>query len=126
MNESESIAVQGVKSLCSAFSYCVTVLDSVYVWYGRGSTSRERKAALQYAESMSKESVSPIELQEGENDNDEMFWLILGDDGFAKADYWRWRKNLANMEPSIWKVDLSSGSPFVCMFNLQPSCSDCP
>jgi len=91
----------------------VTILDSVYVWYGCGSTSRERNAALQYAETMTKESVSPIELYEGENDNDEMFWLILGDDGFAKADYWRWRMNLANTEPSIWRVDLASGGPFI-------------
>lgn len=113
MNGSELIA-QSIKNLCSAFSYCVTILDSVYVWCGRGSTSRERKAALQYAEAMAKNSALPIELYEGENDSDEMFWMILGDDGSANADYWRWRKTFVNTEPSIWKVDIRSGAPFVC------------
>lgn len=111
--------MQNIKDLCSAFSYCVTILDSVYVWYGRGSTSRERKAALQYAEAMANVSIPPIELSEGENDGDELFWLILGDDGYAKADYWRWRKSSANIEPSISKVDIGSGVPFVCQFNSQ-------
>lgn len=110
--------MQSIKNLCSAFSYCVTILDSVYVWYGRGSTSQERQAALQYAESMANGFVPPTELHEGENDNDEMFWLILGDDGSAKADYWRWRKDLTNEEPSICKIDLGSGSPFVCQFSF--------
>ena len=94
----------------------------MYVWYGRGSTSRERNAALQYAEAMVKHSISPIELYEGENDSDELFWMILGDAGFANADYWGWRKSFANNEPSIWKVDFGSGVSFVCQLDSQFSC----
>lgn len=104
----------------------MTILDSVYVWHGRGSTSRERKAALQYAEAMTKDSIPPIELCEGENDSDELFWMILGDDGYAKADYWRWRKSSAYIEPSVWKVDFENGVPFVCPLILQFSLSDYP
>ncbi|KAF8967877.1 hypothetical protein BDZ97DRAFT_475685 [Flammula alnicola] len=93
-----------VKNLCSAFSYCLTVLGSIYVWHGCGSTPEERNAALKYSKKLSNDAASPIELLEGETDNDEMFWMILGDDGFAKADYWKWRKSCSIIDPSIWRM----------------------
>ncbi|KAF9474543.1 hypothetical protein BDN70DRAFT_815514 [Pholiota conissans] len=95
-----------VKNLCSAFSYCLTILGSIYIWHGCGSTSEERDAALKYAKRLSNGTGSPTELLDGETDNDEMFWMILGDDGFAKADYWKWRKSFSGgIDPVIWRVD---------------------
>lgn len=96
-----------VRNLCSGFSYCLTILDTVYVWHGCGSTDLERKAAIEYAEGLVRTSAPPVELLEGENDTDEMFWMILGDEQFAKADYWQWRKTSPVIDPSIWKVEAS-------------------
>lgn len=36
-------------SVCSAFSYVLSVLDNVVVWHGKGSSAIERQAALSYA-----------------------------------------------------------------------------
>ncbi|TFK44823.1 hypothetical protein BDQ12DRAFT_673637 [Crucibulum laeve] len=94
-----------VKNLCSGFSYCLTILDAVYIWHGRGSTALERQAAVWYGQSLNKVDASPVELFEGEDDNDEMFWMILGEDEFAKADYWQWRRTSAITDPKVWKVD---------------------
>lgn len=96
---------QNVHNLCSAFSYCFTLLGSVYIWHGRGSTQQERDAALKYVETFSKDLVLPIVLLEGEDDNDEMFWMILGDNDFAKADYWQWRNASPIIDPSLWRID---------------------
>ncbi|KAF8161209.1 hypothetical protein B0H34DRAFT_796031 [Crassisporium funariophilum] len=101
------------KNLCSAFSYCVTILDTVYVWHGCGSTSREREAAVQYAGTMAKDAVAPVELIEGENDSDEMFWMILGYDDFAKADYWQWRKSFSAVDPSVWRIEYGNDNNLI-------------
>lgn len=77
----------------------------VYVWYGSGSTSQERQAALEYAQTLSTSDAPVIELTQGENDNDEMFWVVLGDEDFAKADYWQWRRNSPLIDPRVWRVD---------------------
>ena len=101
---------KNIQNLCSAFSYCFTILGSIYVWHGCGSLPAERKAALEYAQTLSPDPVSPIELVEGETDDDEMFWMILGDDDFAKADYWRWRHSSSETDPLIWRVDPGNAS----------------
>jgi hypothetical protein len=100
-----------VSNLCSAFSYCLTLLGSCYVWHGKGSLPGERQAALGYALSLAVES-SPVELVEQESDGNEMFWMMLGNDDYARADYWRWRPDLATVLPRIWRVD-SSSAPYV-------------
>ncbi|RDB25209.1 Gelsolin [Hypsizygus marmoreus] len=97
-----------IRNLCSAFSYCVSILDSVYVWYGRGSISEERRAALEYARSLTT-NVPPIELSEDDGDDDEMFWMILGDEEFANADYWQWRRTSTIIDPRIWRINASLG-----------------
>lgn len=98
---------QGVKNLCSAFSYCLSILGTIYVWYGLGSVTAERKAALAYARSIHAEA-DVVELTQGENDDNEMFWMILGDSPFAEADYWRWRRTSSlDINPSVWRVDAS-------------------
>ncbi|KAH9176448.1 hypothetical protein EDB89DRAFT_1941539 [Lactarius sanguifluus] len=97
-----------VSNLCSAFSYCLTLLGTSYVWHGKGSLPEERQAALEYAQSLATEGSSLVELIEQESDDNEFFWMMLGDDGYASADYWKWRPKLATNLPRIWRVDASS------------------
>ncbi|KAJ4001525.1 hypothetical protein F5050DRAFT_1796489 [Lentinula boryana] len=97
-----------VRNLCSGFSYCLTVLETIYVWYGCGSVASERKAALTYGHSLGE---NVVELQEGQDNGDEMFWMILGDDAFANANYWRWRPSAADITPRIWKVSEHTVQP---------------
>lgn len=77
----------------------------MYVWHGRGSPTKERQAALDYAHRLSSDPDNIHGLVEGENDDDEMFWLILGSDEYARADYWRWRRESEFTNPRIWSVD---------------------
>ncbi|KAI0071645.1 hypothetical protein K474DRAFT_1668817 [Panus rudis PR-1116 ss-1] len=100
-----------IKNLCSAFSYCVSLLGTFYVWYGRGSIQSERKAALEYAQSMAPSADNVVELSEGKNDDDEMFWMILGDRDYAQADHWRWRSAAKTTDPRIWRI--GGSQPFV-------------
>jgi hypothetical protein len=100
-----------VSNLCSAFSYCLTssLLGTPYVWHGKGSLLKERQAAFGYAQSLSAEGTSPVELVERESDDDEMFWMLLGDaDDYASADYWKWRPTSVTVLPQIWRVDALS------------------
>jgi len=94
-----------VQFLCSGFSYCLSILGTVYVWYGCGSTPRERQAALEYARSLEVGGTPAIELYENEKNNDEMFWMILGDEEYANADYWKWRSNSPLIDARIWRVN---------------------
>ncbi|KAF9230886.1 hypothetical protein BU15DRAFT_91029 [Melanogaster broomeanus] len=98
-----------IRNLCSGYSYCVSILDSIYVWYGCGSVPAERTAALEYARGMAAKGTSILELTEGENDaDDEMFWMVVGDsDAYARADYWRWRSSSVPSEPRCWVVDVA-------------------
>ncbi|KAF8210398.1 hypothetical protein K438DRAFT_1809615 [Mycena galopus ATCC 62051] len=97
----------GIKNLCSGFSYCVSILNTVYVWHGRGSPPVERTAAMDYAKTLASNPDEIIVLIENENDDDEMFWMVLGDDAeYAKADYWRWRPSVG-FTPRIWRTDMS-------------------
>ncbi|KAG6813556.1 hypothetical protein H0H92_009948 [Tricholoma furcatifolium] len=93
-----------MKNLCSGYSYCITLLDTVYVWYGRGSIPLERKAALEYGRSLTPAS-PPIEVTEDTSKDDEMFRLMLGDDEYANADYWKWRRSSSFIDPRIWRFD---------------------
>lgn len=60
---------------------------------------------MEYAKQLKTTSSQVIELSEGENDDDEMFWMILGDDEFAKADYWKWKRTAVAIDPFVWRVD---------------------
>ncbi|KAG1752937.1 hypothetical protein EDB19DRAFT_1670672 [Suillus lakei] len=103
-----------IRNLCSGYSYCVSILDQIYVWHGCGSTPKERNAARDYAQASAVKGASIMELREGDNDiDDEMFWMVLGDSGdYAKADYWRFRNNYAPSDPRCWIVDATvEGDP---------------
>lgn len=97
-----------ISNLCSAFSYCLTLLGTSYVWHGKGSLPNERQAALEYAQSLTAEGSNPVELIEKESDDNEFFWMMLGDASYANADYWKWRPMLAATLPRIWRMDALS------------------
>ncbi|KXN85318.1 Gelsolin [Leucoagaricus sp. SymC.cos] len=112
-----------VRNLCSAFSYCLTILDTVYVWHGCGSTGAERQAALKYASRISEAGTNVIHLNEGENDQDELFWMVLGEEEFARADYWQWRRRASDIDPRIWRVDARADSPIIAVSSLRSEVS---
>ncbi|KIY67156.1 hypothetical protein CYLTODRAFT_422772 [Cylindrobasidium torrendii FP15055 ss-10] len=96
----------GIQNLCAGYSYCVTVLETVYIWHGPGAVEKERKAARLYARKLG-ENVVELGRNASEDDED-MFWMVLGDEGYAQADYWRWRSEAkGSIDPAIWEVDAS-------------------
>ncbi|KIJ49349.1 hypothetical protein M422DRAFT_246441 [Sphaerobolus stellatus SS14] len=93
----------GIWNLCSAYSYCLAILGTVYVWHGRGSTEDERKVAATYAQSLTNSPSSVVEFDEG--NEDEMFWLILGNEGYANADFWKFKDQLERVGPRFFSID---------------------
>jgi hypothetical protein len=93
----------------------LTLLGTSYVWHGKGSLPNERQAALEYAQSLTAEGSNPVELIEKESDDNEFFWMMLGDASYANADYWKWRPMLAATLPRIWRMDALS-TPHVRVF----------
>ncbi|KAJ7703074.1 hypothetical protein B0H17DRAFT_1041507 [Mycena rosella] len=95
-----------IKNICSGFSYCVSILDTLFVWHGCGSTPVERKAAMEYGQTLTSSPDDIVVLIENESDgDDEMFWMVLGDEAeYAKADYWQWRSSVG-LSPRIWSVE---------------------
>ncbi|KAG9123207.1 hypothetical protein FRC07_000108 [Ceratobasidium sp. 392] len=94
-----------VKNLCSAYSYCTTALDAVYAWHGRGSTPNERNLAVTYAKSIAGPEKEVEEFDEGKEDP--MFFMLLGEDPWANADYWKYRAPLgkAAVRPRMFCID---------------------
>ena len=90
----------------------MTLLGTSYVWHGKGSLPKERQAALEYARSLTAEGSNPTELIEKESDDNEFFWMMLGNAGYASADYWKWRPKMATILPRIWCIDALS-APYV-------------
>ncbi|KAK2463183.1 hypothetical protein APHAL10511_004838 [Amanita phalloides] len=109
-----------VNNLCSAFSYCISMLNSIYVWYGCGSTEVERQAALRYAQDFTPDGQRPTELSEGESDGDHTFWMMLGGQDYAKADYWKWRKEAITIDPIIWRVQAKADPAVTQLYLLSP------
>ena len=104
--------VQSLQSLCSGFSYCLNCLSIIqvfYVWNGRGARPKEKAAAFEYANSLCGDAGSVVVLDEGMNDEDEMFWAILGDGDreYANASHWTWRAGVDAGDPQIWKISAS-------------------
>lgn len=83
------------------------------MWHGRGATAQEKQAALTYAQALAPTPSSVIELSEEAGDDDEMFWIILGEGDYGKADYWRWKPNSESWRPRIWLVDSTADSGIV-------------
>ncbi|EJD42707.1 hypothetical protein AURDEDRAFT_114944 [Auricularia subglabra TFB-10046 SS5] len=101
-----------IVNLCSASSFCLSLLGSFYVWHGRGSLEVERQEALSYAKTMlATDGLEVIELNEGSED--EMFWAMLGDAPYANAEYWQWRVDLPHIGPRLFKIDSGKGKDAV-------------
>lgn len=102
------------RNICSAFSYCLTILEAAFVWHGRGSLPTERSAAQTYARTIASEGAEITELEEGEEDD--MFWMMLDEGGYANAGYWRFRTQLPpHMVPSprLWTIFQSALQPII-------------
>jgi len=98
------------KNLCSAYSYVATLLNSIYVFHGKGATSVERSEAVNYALSLASEGTPPAEFEEG--NEDEMFSMILGDDTHAMADFWKYRSAFGEVcDVNLYRVDSSADPP---------------
>lgn len=94
-----------MSNLCSAYSYCITALDAVYAWHGRGATRIERESAAMYARTIAGPEKDIEEFNEGSEDP--MFFMLLGEDPWANADYWKYRSQLgkAAARPRMFVVD---------------------
>lgn len=106
------------RNICSAFSYCLAILDALFVWYGRGSTEAERQAALTYATSIKAEGVSPVEVEEGAED--EMFWMMFDEGGYANADFWKFRAQSPIVSSRLWAISDGALQPVLpfCSIDL--------
>jgi len=80
-------------------------LGALYVWHGRGASEDERKVALSYGHSLTHAPTTVIEFEEGKED--EMFWMVLGDDGYANADHWKFKGQLDRLGARIHLIDSS-------------------
>ncbi|KAI0633313.1 hypothetical protein C8Q77DRAFT_1057913 [Trametes polyzona] len=110
-----------IKNLCSGYSYCISILDTYYVWHGRGSVASEQQAALKYAQSLASSPQNIIELNEDESQADEMFWMVLGQGEYAKADYWQWRATAPVVDPRVWVIDTQHSDGIVRPVTTFPS-----
>ncbi|KAI0051805.1 hypothetical protein FA95DRAFT_1675587 [Auriscalpium vulgare] len=112
--------------LCSAYSYCLTLLGTTYVWHGRGSTTLERDAALTYAQALAGPVSEVRVLEEGQSEDDELFWMMLGDKEYAQADYWRWRPEalLEGHKTRVWHVDASNADEPIKLRTFLPRRSE--
>ena len=63
---------------------------------------------MRYAQTLclEDEGKQVVEVEEGNEDG--MIWMFLGEDRYAKADYWKWRKNEKGVDPRVWKIDCTN------------------
>ncbi|GJJ06422.1 hypothetical protein Clacol_000613 [Clathrus columnatus] len=88
-----------------SIGYCFSLLGTLYVWHGRGSSEDERKVALTYAATLAQNSIRTVESEEGAED--EMFWMILGQNEYANAHHWKFRDKLDRLGARIYFIDSS-------------------
>jgi len=72
---------------------------------------------LKYAQDLAAKGSTVVELAEGESDDNEMFWMMLGEDEYAKADYWKWRRTSSDVAPRLWRVNADKGEDAVSTEN---------
>ena len=59
-----------------------------------------------------------IELHEDSGEEDEMFWIILGEGDYGKADYWRWKASCQPWQGRVWLVDAAKPDVVRSFFRL--------
>ncbi|GAA6006261.1 hypothetical protein JCM11491_002087 [Sporobolomyces phaffii] len=97
------------RSLCSGCSAVLSLAGEVYAWLGEGSSSQEREACCQFAESIA-DGRSLHVLAEGEET--QWFWTSLDDRDnveYSAANYWQ-RRYEHSPATSIVRVSSSSAS----------------
>ena len=92
------------------------------MWYGKGAIPEEKLAAVEYARRLAVAPESIVELSEGENDDDEMFWMMLGDREYAQADYWKWRVSLQDTSARIFKLEDRTQPVVCCLSDVRNLC----
>ena len=102
---------QEIGNLCSAFSYCVSVLDALYVWHGRGANQIEREAASTYAKKLATDSVTCTEFDEG--NEEEMFWMMLGEEPYANSNCWSFKLDSDTVQPKLYRIDAAKSGKVV-------------
>jgi len=66
---------------------------------------------------------SIVELEEGSED--EMFWAMLGDQPYARAEYWQWRRDLhPTHAPRLFRINGTKGKDAVKLVQNQLSARD--
>jgi hypothetical protein len=111
-----TVLPQMSRNICSAFSYCLAILDALVVWYGRGSTDAERRSAIAYTKSITVEGVTPVELEEGVED--ERFWMMLDEGEYANADFWKFRAQSPIIAPRLWSISDNALQPVIPLFSF--------
>lgn len=81
----------------------------MYIFHGRGATSSERREAVRYATFLISDDTIPTEFEETEED--EMFAMILGDDTYAMADFWKYRNAHGPCDTELFRVDTKADPP---------------
>lgn len=56
-------------------------------------------------------SANFLEFEEGQED--QMFWMILGNDGYANADHWKFRGQLDRLGARVHVIDSSKSKSSV-------------
>ncbi|KAK4052397.1 hypothetical protein OIV83_002199 [Microbotryomycetes sp. JL201] len=88
-------------NLCSGFCAVLSIVGEVYAWRGAGSSSAERQAALEFAESIA-DGRQVSELKEGSEIA--YFWHGLDGLEYASAPFWKQRA-LTSLEPVLIEFD---------------------
>ncbi len=116
-NESqESFAIQQVDvqtaNLCSADSFVFSILSSIGVWHGRGSSVNVRAASVRFAQALAKSgsvgtrsSQEIVEIEEGAEDN--LFWKVFDKtQRYASAWHHRHQELTRSDDSSLLDVEL--------------------
>jgi hypothetical protein len=86
------------------------MIGSVYVFHGRGSSEAERTQSRKYADSLVLPGVTPVVFEEDQED--EMFAMMLGEESHAMADFWKYRNLVDDCVADLYRID-GSAKPIV-------------
>ncbi|PWN19721.1 hypothetical protein BCV69DRAFT_283827 [Microstroma glucosiphilum] len=92
-------------NLCSAYSYLLSIVGNLFVWYGKGSTALEREIVSAHAREIFGPSSRISEQEEGAEDKS--FWNFLSkSEGYAQAWHFRHRNVLPELSaaPRLFHV----------------------
>lgn len=121
--------LQASTSLSSAGSSIVSILGTLYVWYGKGSLPIERSSALSYARNLHSSSSSSSHLDIVENQEgyeEETFWSFFDSQRYDSSPFHLHRSQLQvnQVEPSVLLINSTTTSqPKVTRWGSTPTLS---